>query len=108
MEGVGCLFIYFKAKLSIGADDFEQICVDVGTDQPAPLLNVVAKFIGPNNTILVGKPKILFFVDCSSEHDVEGFSQVINTCFFCIGIVQYNNDFRKQFTRGMERATADS
>jgi len=89
MEGVGCLFIYFKAKLSIGADEFEQIYVDVGTNQPAPLLNIIARFIGPKNTVLVGKPKVIFFVDCSTEHDVGAFSQVLNTRFIFFGIVQH-------------------
>jgi len=100
MEGVGCLFIYFKAKLSIGSDEFEQICVDVGTNQPAPLLNIVARFIGPKNTVFVGKPKVLFFVDCATEHDVGAFSQVPYTCIIFIGIVQCIHNFRLKFTRG--------
>jgi len=78
---VGAVLVCISAKITLGGDAFQQICVDVGSERNLALMEIIFKLIGPENTILVGKPKIVFVANQSYQKEAGPTTpQVYNIC----------------------------
>jgi len=58
--------------ISCKKENVHEICLDV-KPEPIPLREIISKFLGGQNTDMIGKPKFFFFVhdDAVNKNQVE-------------------------------------